>query len=221
MHRANLSTATFLSTLTFNGGSAAPYNNFGQNTVDEAGNLYVPDQGNVLGGNPFASLLRVPAGSSEFDLSYEFNIAQVANPGNIFLSLFRGFFYYQNNIAFALVAVETPQELIDLVNSVGGPQNLSMDDRQQALDILFRAENGRWSIVDVQAQTVTPIDNVPSLSPFAGDFITIINGKIYFAVTTPTINAMYSYDPATGQAEKAFDVTGGALIGVYNLSRNN
>ncbi len=218
---ANLSTGSYERTITFNSGPAAPFNDFGQHYLDESGNLYIPDQGDVNTGNP-ASLHRIPAGSDDFDPNYEFNIATTLNPANLFLSIFRGFYYMGNGQALALVATDTPQEAIDIVLAAGGPQNLSPDEVQQVLDILFQAENGRWCLVDVNAQTVSIIDGIPAQSVFATTVTMELNGQYYVPVTTPAINALYRYDPGTGIAEKVFDLTaGGALVGIYNLANNN
>lgn len=222
VHRADLSSGTYLSTLTKNSGAALNTFGFGERAIDESGNIYVTDGGDVLRGNPIASILKIPSGSDVFDPGYDFNPALVANPSNTLLATFSGFKYFQNNQAFAIVATETPQALIDLVTSVGGnPANLSEAQVQQALGILFSAENGRWSVLDLQAQTVTPIEGVPNLSPFATSVILEANGQIYLPVTTDAENAYYSYDPATGQASKALDIVGGELIGIYNLANNN
>lgn len=47
------------------------------------------------------------------------------------------------------------------------------------------------------------------------------DGKLYFPIVTESENAVYEYDPATNQSQKAFDVEGGSLIGVYNLSNDD
>ena len=221
VHVANLSTGTYSRTISFDGGRANPYNDFGQNDIDEDGNLYIPDQGDVNTATP-ASLHKIPAGSDTFDPDYEFNIAVALNPSNVFLPIFRGFYYVADGMALALVATSTPQEVIDVVTAAGGVQNLSPDQIQQVLGLLFTAENGRWCKVDVNAQTVTPIDGIPSQSVFATAVIAETDGKLLLPITTPAINALYSYDPVTDDTEKVFDVTaGGALIGVYNIANNN
>lgn len=43
VHVANLSTGTYSRTISFSGGAAAPFNDFGQHYLDESGNLYIPD----------------------------------------------------------------------------------------------------------------------------------------------------------------------------------
>lgn len=221
VHIADLSTATFVGTSTINSGETVNFSGFGNRNVDENGNVYVTDIGNPTGANPISSILKIPAGSNEFDTSYDFNPALIVNPSNTLLSVTNGFYYHQNGTAYAQVSTEVPQELLELLASVGGnPANLSDEQINQALNILFTAENGRWARLDLDAQTVTVIDGIPKVSPFITSVITEANGKLYFPVVTESENAVYEYDPATEQSQKAFDVEGGALIGVYNLSND-
>ncbi|WP_234572467.1 hypothetical protein [Rhodohalobacter sp. 614A] len=219
VHIADVSTGTYVGTTSMASGQSIPVFGFGQNNIDEQGNIYVADTGNPTGTNPISTVLRIPAGSNEFDDSYDFPPAFTANPSNQLLSVTNGLYYHQNNKAYAAVATDIPQELLELVASVGGdPSNLSDEQIVQAFDILYNAQNGRWSELDLQAQTVTPLPDFPNVSPFSVNIITEINGKLYIPVVTPSENAYYEYDPSTGQSQKAFDVTGGELIGLYDLS---
>ncbi|MEO1254921.1 MAG: hypothetical protein AAFY41_08555 [Bacteroidota bacterium] len=222
VHIANIQTGLYVGTTTINSGIAAPINDFGQNDKDEFGDLYVPNQGDVFTFNP-ATLHRIPNGTNEIDPNYEFQVALALNPSNVFLPTYRGFRYIDNGRALALVATESPQELLDLVASVGGnPQNLSDDQVQQALGILFASQNGRWCILDLNSQTVDVIEGIPAQSVFATTVVMESNGLLYLPVTTPEINSLYSFDPVTLETAKVFDLTaGGALVGIYNLSNNN
>ncbi|MEO1052214.1 MAG: hypothetical protein AAFX87_16395 [Bacteroidota bacterium] len=222
VHIANVSTGTFVASSTINSGPAAPFNDFGQHHLDENGTLYIPDQGDVFTGNP-ASLHRILSGTTDFDPTYEFNIASTLNPANVFLPIFRGFYYVGNDLAIALVAQDTPQEVIDLVASVGGnPANLSDEQLQQVLGILFASENGRWCEIDLSSMTVTPIAGLPAQSVFSTTVTMEIDGVLYFPITTTSINSLYSYDPQTKATAEVFQLAaGGTLVGVHNLSNNN
>jgi hypothetical protein len=220
---ANYRTGEYLNTTQLPIGTNSPPSPFGQNYVDEGGVLYVPQVGDPLGGNPAGSIHRIPAGSNDLDPTYNFVPAIVANPANVLLPAMGGFFYIGNDLAVANVATDIPQELIDLVASVGGdPANLSPEQVQQALDILFAAENARWCELNMATQSVSVIDGIPAQSPFASSFVTEVNNEIYMSVTTQSVNAMYKYTPGSGSGSKAFDVTGGgSVVGFYDLSRNN
>lgn len=221
VHIADLSTATYIGTSTINSGQPINFSSFGNRNVDENGNVYVTDIGNPTGANPIASILKIPAGSNEFDTSYDFTPALILNPANTLLAVTSGFYYHQNGTAYAQVATDIPQELLELLASVGGnPANLSNEQINQALNILFTAENGRWCRLDLNAQTVTPLPDFPKISPFITNAIMEADGKLYFPIVTESENAIYEYDPSTNQSQKAFDVEGGSLIGVYNLSND-
>lgn len=222
VHIADLSTGSYVGTTTKNSGESMPVLGFGKRTVDESGNIYVPDTGNPTGSNPVSTILKIPAGSNEFDPDYDFTPALITNPSNVLLPATNGMYYHQDDKAYTIVSTETPQKLIDLVASVGGnPANLSDEQIQQALNILYTAENGSWSELDMESQTVTEISGIPMVSPFNVNTVTEVDGKLYFPVVRQEENALYEYDPATGEAQKAFDVEGGSLMGVYNLSNNN
>lgn len=194
---------------------------FGLPNVDEQGNIWVLAGADPIGGNSVSSILKIPAGSTEFDPNYFFTPALVANPGNTFFPATNTeLVYIGNGQALACVATTTPQELIEFINDIGGPQNLTTDElRNQALDILFRAENARWSILGLEDQTVTAIEGVPSQSPVAAAYAIEQDGDYYLSVQTNEINAYYRYDGTN--ATKAFDVIGGNLGRFYNLSQNN
>lgn len=219
VHIADLSTGTFVGTIAKTSGQSIPASGFGQRTIDENGNIYVPDTGNPTGGNPISTILKIPAGSNEFDDSYDFPPALTANPANQLLSVTNGLYYHQSNKAYTTVATEVPQELLELLESVGGdPSNFSDEQIAQAFDILYNAQNGYWSQLDLQAQSVTRIEGIPKVSPFSVSTVAEVDGKLYFPVVTPSENAYYGYDPETEEAKKAFDVEGGKLVGLYNLA---
>ena len=41
------------------------------------------------------------------------------------------------------------------------------------------------------------------------------------SITRATENAFYTYNVTTKEVEKAFDVVGGSIDGIYDLSKNN
>jgi hypothetical protein len=221
VHVADVNTGSYLRTIAVGDAAGVPFNNYGQNDLAEDGTLYIPDQGNVNTAFP-AGLHRILPGADDFDPDYDFQPAVALNPGNFFLPVFRGFAYVGDGLGIALVATDTPQAAIDIVQQAGGAQNLSDDQVQQILNILFTAENGRWCRLDLEARTVTPIDGIPAQSVFATTTFMRDGDLVYVPVTTETVNALYSYNPDTGTAAEVFSVTGGgALTGVYNLGRNN
>ncbi|MEM7659630.1 MAG: hypothetical protein AAF399_26175 [Bacteroidota bacterium] len=196
-------------------------NNFGQGLVDASGDLYVQDAGNFDGTGLPGRLHRIPAGENTIDTSYVFAPAVVLNPANTFLPTFNSFKLIGAGKGIARVNSETPQAAIDIVINAGGLQNLTPDQIQQVLGILFTAETALWCEIDVEAQTVTPIDGVPTQGAFSGGFTFTHEGNVYLPIATEGENAYYRYNPSTGEATKAFDVTGADIVGVWNVAVDN
>jgi len=223
VHIADVESGSFVSDAVFNGLPSKPAADFGSRTVAEDGTIYFPNEAAIEQGNGLYSIRKIPGGSNEFDENYNFRPGLVVNPNNQILPAFRGFKYIGDGRALAIVATSIPQALLDLLAQVGGdPSNLSQQQVQQALGILFQAENGKWSVLDLEAQTVSPIQGIPDLSPFASTVtITEDQGDFLLPVTGQNENAYYRFDPTTNSAQKEFDVNGGEIIGLFNLSVNN
>lgn len=217
---ANLSSGSYLKTIT-NSTSGMPTSDFGQNDLDETGNLYISDQGNPQVFPPQAAILhRINAGTNDIDKNYEFNIGAKLNPTNIF-PVFNGFKYIGNNQAVALVATETPQSVLDIINNAGGVQNLTSTDLQTIFFLFFTEENAAWCLVDLSSKSVTPISGLPKVSSYATPSTSRDGSKLLIPITTQAENAMYSYDINTFATKKEFDVIGGDLIGTYNIGNDH
>ncbi len=224
VHQANLSSNTFVGDTQREGNmvsSIESIGNYGQSFVDEQGTLYIPDAGNYEGTGIGGRVNRILQGSNEFDTSYTFEPALVLNPQNVFLPNITDFTYIGNGKALAGVNAETPQEAIDIVQNAGGVQNLTPEQVQQVLGILFSAETARWCVLDLQAETVTPIPNVPSVSAFPSGNIVKDGADYLLPVANSSENAYYRFSVATNTAAKAFDVTGASISGAFNIANNN
>jgi len=224
VHQANLSNNSFTGDTQRDGNgvsSIQTVNQFGQNVIDAQGNLYIMDGGNYDGAGIPAAINKIPAGSNEFDTDYQFFPAQVLNPANTFLPTANTLYVTEGTKAILKVNAETPQEAIDIVIAAGGVQNLTPDQINQVLGILFTAESANWCEVDLAAKTVTPIAGIPKFGIFAATSVFRHNGDWYLAVANNAEQAFYRYNPSTGTAERAFTVTGADLTGIYNLAENN
>lgn len=224
VHQANLSNNTFVGDTQREGdglNGITTFNQFGQGVTDSQGNLYILDGGNFDGAGIPASLNKIPASSNKFDASYQFFPARVLNPANIFLPTANTFYVTQGTRGIAVVNAETPQAAIDIVMSAGGVQNLTPEQIQQVLGILFTAESAKWCELDLVAKTVTPISGVPNLGAFSAATVFRHNGEFYLPVPTRAETAYYRFNPTTRSAQKAFSISGADLIGVYNLAENN
>ncbi|MGD1843187.1 MAG: hypothetical protein ACFB0B_20170, partial [Thermonemataceae bacterium] len=224
IHQAELGTTRFEGSTQRDGNGTSDISNFTNylhfGNVDEQGNLYIPDGGNYEGAGIPGRINKIPAGSNEIDTDYVFEPAVVLDPENTFLPTFSHFYVLENGKAIARVNAETPQHAIDIVMEAGGVANLSPTQEQEILGILFSAASARWCLLDLNAKSVTPILGIPFVPVFTRRDIFEYEGNYYLPVVTENENAYYRYD-LTGSAEKAFDVTGADIVGVYNLANNS
>jgi hypothetical protein len=226
-HQGNIVTQSYVGTTERQGNGFATiesFNNFGQNLVDNAGNLYLADAGNYTGLGVAAAIARVNAGSNEIDPSYVFEPARILNPFNTFLPTMNGFTLMPNSngMAIAKVNATTPQEAVDIVLSVGGNLALLTDSQiAQIFNILFTAESAFWCVLDVNNRTVVPIQGIPAVGVFAVSDVFFHGDEVFIPVATSAENGYYRYNPTTGQASKAFEVVGADISQVINLSNNN
>ncbi|WKN42996.1 hypothetical protein [Tunicatimonas pelagia] len=223
IHQANLATNAFVGSTQRDGNGVNTILTvaMGQNLTDDQGNLYIPDGGNYDGAGIPAAINRIPAGSNTFDDTYTFYPAVVLNPANTFLPTANSFDIIGGSQAIARVNAETPQAAIDIVVGAGGVQNLSDAQEQQVLQILFTAESARWCVLDLEAQTVSPIEGIPAVGIFAGGTVFRHDGALYIPAPTSSEGAYYRYDPSTGVAEKAFVITGADIQGAFNIANDN
>ena len=169
--------------------------------------------------NRSASLLRIPAGSNEFDLDYSFVPALKVNPRNQLFPISFLFNYLGNDIAIALAITEIPPRVFEIIASVGGnPANLSRAQLIEILNLFNTEEVGRWIKINVVTQEVENIAGLPAQGGFAPAFSVVINEEVYLSSSTGSENAIYKYKPTTGAVEKAFDVEGGSVAGLIDLS---
>ncbi|TRX60733.1 hypothetical protein FNH22_06725 [Fulvivirga sp. M361] len=203
--------------LSFETDELVVFNRFGQRYMDESGNLYFYHGGNLSVPNISGAIVKIPAGSTEYDPEYNFQVPLKVNPTNLgaFLTTF---YYHRNDIGYALINAELDSRIAELVTQRGGFQGLSNEDTEQIIAWLFSAPTGAWVKVDLAAQTVTSINGLPALSPFDPSNMAFLNNEPYFAISNPDINAFYSYDAASNNAELVFNVTGAPLVSVFDLS---
>ena len=209
LHQANLSTNTFVGDTRREGnGSGGIQPSGSRRGLDAAGNLYIPDGGNVTGAGIPARLNKVPAGSNQIDPTYVFEPTVTLNPQNLLLPFFANFRFLESGKAIARVNSEIPQEALAIINDAGGFANLTPEQIVQIQIILVETETGRWCEIDVDAMTVTPIDGIPGTKPLDRATVFEYNGDAYLQVNTAAENAYYRWNPTTGAVAKAFVMTG-------------
>lgn len=198
------------------------YFNGTRNSVDENGNTYIWHAGNLSVPTVAGSILKIPAGSNDYDPDYNFKVAEINNPSVTgFGSFMTGFEYWKDGKGFALVNEAIDQALVDLINERGGIQNFTPEDFNTALFLLFNSPTGAFVLVDLEAQTVTKVGGLPAVSVFAaGSSTFIIDGEPYFGFVTPDENSLYSYDEASNSTTKVFDATGVQFADIVSLSED-
>lgn len=201
------------------------------NLTDDNGDFYFGDIGNngrtAAGiGGAFARINRIPAGSTEIDDSYTFEPGLVLNPQNLILPSQDFFQIVANGRALAYVNTRIPNEALAIIAAApdGNPANLEPDQITQLQLIIDQGVTYRWCELDLAAQSVTPIENIPEGTNGGGSQIFEHDGGFYLSIATTASTTFYRYDPATSTATEAFTVTGADLRGirggVFNLSNN-
>ena len=204
-------------------------NNFGQGLVDTNGDLYMADGGSI-GTGAFARVYRIPAGSREIDIDYNFSPTLQLAPDNLLYPTMNSFKLVAPGKAIAKVNSFVPQSVLDIIFSFPGSTENEIfanflqdqDAVDQVFELLFTAESAAWCELDLLAQTTTVIAGVPSLG--ANSTAGVIfehNGEIYFPIATVNEQAFYKYTPGDPTGTKAFDVSGVDISGGLNLANDN
>ena len=216
---ANYKTGQFVATAEFPGISEpnwakSPF----ANNLDENGNIYFLDSGNP----PFSThgiLLKIPAGSNQFDPDYRVELVPQIAPGNQLLPVSLFFNYLGDDIGIATAITEIPQAVLDILAAVGGDaNNLSQEQINQIRFLLNTEEVGRWIKINVETQQAENIAGLPAQGGFVPAFSVVIDAETYLSISSGSENAIYKYDPTTDAVEKAFDVVGGSVLGLIDLS---
>ena len=198
------------------------YFNGTRNSVDENGNTYVWHAGNLSVPTVAGSILKIPAGSNDYDPDFNFKVAEINNPAVTgFGSFMTGFEYWKDGKGFALVNESIDQTLLDLITERGGIQNFTPEDFNTALFLLFNSPTGAFVLVDLEAQTVTKVGGLPAVSVFAAGSATfIIDGEPYFGFVTPNENSLYAYNESSNTTNKVFDASGVQFADIVSLSED-
>ncbi|WP_210488311.1 DUF4374 domain-containing protein [Rufibacter aurantiacus] len=138
-----------------------------------------------------AGILRIAAGSTEFDQNYFFNTDTAPNGGKIAHAIYIG-----NNKLFAAITTVAP----------------TLADR-------WSDKNLRLAIVDLSAKTITLVANAPQFTGNGGrSFAALLDeGKVYTAISTNGVVNIYQTDIATATATKGAMIEGSFLGGIARL----
>lgn len=162
------------------------------------GDLYSFSCGAVMAGFTAISskpsgILKIPAGSTDFDASYFFDIEAATGGGKLFW-----FDYVGNNKALARILTA------DIVTAPWGAYG--RDHFNQKLVIL-----------DLANKTVTDVANVPLHAKRYTSPLLVEEGKVYVSIETATDAYVYQVDIAGATATKGAKINGKTIKGFYNL----
>jgi hypothetical protein len=204
-----------------NAGDLIVLNRFGQRYTDEMGNLYFYHAGNISLPTVSGAILKIPAGSDDYDPNYNFKVPEVNNPEVIgFGSFLSAFYYYKNNIGFALVNESLDPRIVELITQRGGIQNLTDTDFEMIQFWLFTTPTAAWVQLDMVNQTVTKITDLPALSAFDNAGMAFIDGIPHISISNPSVNGLYRVNTETSAASEVFTMNGASLLSVFDLSSN-
>jgi hypothetical protein len=138
-----------------------------------------------------AAILKIKAGTTEFDQDYFFNTDAATNGGKIAHAIYIG-----NGKLFAAVTTVAP----------------TLADR-------WADNNLRYAIVDLNAKTITPVTNAPVYKGDGGrSFAALLDeGKVYSAITINGVTNIYQTDIATATATKGAEIEGSFVGGIARL----
>ncbi|GAB3775886.1 hypothetical protein GCM10028818_20590 [Spirosoma horti] len=191
--------------------------------VDEAGNVYIMTQGQYgldgqLGPNGAKrskpQILKIPAGSTEFDKSYSFNPIDAAGLPALMFQLMLGGVYDANGIAYVcLSGQQDSARLLELISKLA-TNTITATEYQELSNLAFYDANQRWAKLDLNAKTATFIQDMPLTAGYAYPITYKYDGKIYMPIYNSTLkqNGIYRYDPTTSKATQINSLTAGGLI---------
>ena len=138
-----------------------------------------------------AGILKIKAGTTEFDKDYYFNTDAAPNGGKIAHAIYIG-----NGKLFAAVTTVAP----------------TLTDK-------WADNNLRYAIVDLNAKTITRVANAPVYKGEGGrSFAALLeDGKVYSAISDKGVTHIYQTDIATATATKGAEIEGTFLGGIARL----
>jgi hypothetical protein len=227
----NLTTRQWEKTTTFKDATYPITRGNNNNIVDENGNVYIFTQGNYgldgqLGPRAAKSsrpqILKIPAGSTDFDATYAFNPIDALGFPNLLVQLMLGAVYDANGIAYSCVSAQSESpRILELVQKFALGMLAEAEFAELRRAILY-SETQRWVKLDLNAKTVSAINDIPLVAGFGYPSAYKYEGKIYFQFNSDTRkeSGFYEYTPSTGRAQKFVAITrGGIALNLIRLSK--
>lgn len=191
--------------------------------VDENGNIFIICQGQTgldgqLGPNAAKrsrpQILKIPAGTTEFDKTYSFNPVNAAGFPNLMFQLLVGGIYDSNGIAYACISgqADSPR-LLELIGKLA-TNTITATEYGELQNLAFFGAFQRWAKLDLNAKTATFIQDLPLTAGYGYPVSYKYDGKFYFPIynATQNQNGFYSYDPSANKSTQLNSVTSGGIL---------
>lgn len=191
--------------------------------VDESGNIFIICQGQTgLDGQlgPAAAkrsrpqILKIPAGTTEFDKNYSFNPVNAAGFPNLMFQLLVGGIYDANGIAYACISgqADSPR-LLELIGKLA-TNTITSAEYGELQTLAFFGAFQRWAKLDLNAKTATFIQDMPVTAGYGYPVSYKYDGKFYFPIynADQKQNGFYTYDPSTSKATPLNTLTAGGIL---------
>lgn len=158
---------------------------------DANGDIYVQARGNRdIGGSSPSGILRIRAGQTDFDPDYFFDLDDaLGGPGY-------GITHFPDEGVTFTFRAEDPGDRWEF----NGPNH-----RMYRIDLASRASLG-------------PVDGVPLTNGSSTQIMRRFeSGHVHFVVSSDDEDAVYTYDVASGDVDRAFTMTGGMCVGLERV----
>ena len=144
-----------------------------------------------------AGVLRIKAGTEEFDKAYYFNVQEKS----------------ENYKFHQVFSAGGTKFFVEFYNRPSLPTPLTFDEKRN-----FNFYN-RFAFVDVEAKTVTWVQGLPALDKIVSHGVPLYhNGKIYLPLLRKgKAPAIYVIDPATAKAARGLEITGAKEISAIGV----
>lgn len=218
----DMNTKTWVKTASYANATYATTRGAEHSVVDEQGNIYITCQGQYsLDGKagptaPQSSrpqILKIPAGSNDFDSDYSFNPVDYLGYNSLVAQFVTGTVYGKNGTAYAAISAKPDDpRILELLGKLGAG-TITEAEYQELRNLVINGPNCRWAKLDLNAKTATVINDIPFTAGFSFPFGYSYDGKMYFQVYNKdqNLNGFYEYDATTNKAKSIYNITAGGV----------
>ena len=156
-----------------------------------------------------SGILRIRSGENEFDSEYFFNIEEATDGGKL-----AEFHYVGDNKVVARIATDetnayawSAYDKTDpdwVLTAFNGPSG-------------YNHYNQKLVVIDLEAQTVTDVANVPLHQKRYTSPLEVMDGKVYVSIETAVDEYVYEVDIASATATQGAEIEGKTVKGFFNL----